>query len=167
MHPDGYIELRDRAKDIIISGGENISTIEVEQAIAKHPAVLEVAVVAIPHEKWGEVAKAFITLRPGASASEGEIIEFSREHLANFKALKQSLLANCPKPQLVKSRSSSCVNRNGSATKSASTNLSTSLEKKRRCGMQRLFLITGSYYQPLRFSHLVKNDWLDRRVLRQ
>jgi len=85
-HPDGYIELRDRAKDVIISGGENISTIEVEQAIVKHPAVLECAVVAVPHPTWGERPKAFVTLRPGVSASEEEIIAFAREHLAHFKA---------------------------------------------------------------------------------
>jgi fatty-acyl-CoA synthase len=66
MHPDGYIELRDRAKDIIISGGENISTIEVEQVILQHPAVLECAVVAVPDPKWGETPKAFVTLRAGA-----------------------------------------------------------------------------------------------------
>ena len=84
-HPDGYIELRDRKKDIIISGGENISTIEVEQAVAKHPAVLECAVVAIPDEKWGERPKAFVTLKAGASATEDEIIEFCRQHIAHFK----------------------------------------------------------------------------------
>ena len=72
MHPDGYIELRDRSKDIIISGGENISTIEVENTIVQHPAVLECAVVSMPHEKWGEVPKAFVTLRPGAKASEAD-----------------------------------------------------------------------------------------------
>ena len=69
-HPDGYIELRDRKKDIIISGGENISTIEVEQTVAKHPAVMECAVVAVPDEKWGERPKAFVTLKPGRSATE-------------------------------------------------------------------------------------------------
>jgi fatty-acyl-CoA synthase len=84
-HPDGYIELRDRKKDVIISGGENISTIEVEQAIARHPAVLECAVVAIPHETWGERPKAFVTLKPQAAASEAEIVEFCRERLAHFK----------------------------------------------------------------------------------
>jgi len=84
-HPDGYIELRDRKKDIIISGGENISTIEVEQAVAKHPAVLECAVVAIPDEKWGERPKAFVTLKPGAAATGPEIIEFCRQHIAHFK----------------------------------------------------------------------------------
>jgi len=84
-HPDGYIELRDRKKDIIISGGENISTIEVEQCIARHPAVLECAVIAIPDEKWGERPKAFVTLKPGQSATEQEIIEHCRHHLAHFK----------------------------------------------------------------------------------
>ena len=85
-HPDGYIELRDRKKDIIISGGENISTIEVEQAVARHPAVMECAVVAVPDEKWGERPKAFVTLKPGARATETEIIEFCRQHIAHFKA---------------------------------------------------------------------------------
>jgi fatty-acyl-CoA synthase len=85
-HPDGYIELRDRAKDIIISGGENISTIEVEQAVVSHDAVLECAVVAIPDEKWGERPKAFVVLRPGAEAEPGEIIEHVRGRLARFKA---------------------------------------------------------------------------------
>jgi fatty-acyl-CoA synthase len=84
-HPDGYIELRDRKKDIIISGGENISTIEVEQAVARHPAVLECAVVAIPDEKWGERPKAFVTLKPGQKASEQEIMEFCRENITRFK----------------------------------------------------------------------------------
>jgi fatty-acyl-CoA synthase len=84
-HPDGYIELRDRAKDVIISGGENISTIEVEQTVVKHPAVLECAVVAIPHETWGERPKAFVTLRPGQQATAEEIIAFCRERLAHFK----------------------------------------------------------------------------------
>jgi len=84
-HPDGTIELRDRAKDVIISGGENISTIEVEQALASHPAVLECAVVAIPHERWGERPKAFVVLNPGADATAAELIAFCREHLAGFK----------------------------------------------------------------------------------
>ncbi len=84
-HADGYIELRDRKKDVIISGGENISTIEVEQTIAQHPAVLECAVVAIPDVKWGERPKAFVTLKEGQSATEAEIISFCRERLAHFK----------------------------------------------------------------------------------
>ena len=86
MHPDGYIELRDRKKHIIISGGENISTIEVEHTLCRHPAVLECAVVAIPDEKWGERPKAFVALAAGKDAHEEEIIEFCREHLAHFKA---------------------------------------------------------------------------------
>ena len=85
-HPDGYIELRDRQKDIIISGGENISTIEIEHVLGRHPAVLECAVVAIPDEKWGERPKAFVTLAAGSDATEREIIDFCRENLAHFKA---------------------------------------------------------------------------------
>ncbi len=85
MHLDGAIELRDRKKDIIISGGENISTIEVEQAVARHPAVLECAVVAVPDEKWGERPKAFVALKPGASATAEDMITFCRQHLAGFK----------------------------------------------------------------------------------
>jgi fatty-acyl-CoA synthase len=84
-HPDGAIELRDRGKDIIISGGENISSIEVEQAICAHPAVLECAVVAVPHDHWGERPKAFVTLKGGATATEAEIIAFCRERLAHYK----------------------------------------------------------------------------------
>jgi fatty-acyl-CoA synthase len=96
-HPDGYIELRDRLKDIIISGGENISTIEVEQVLAKHPAVLECSVVAIPDEKWGERPKAFVTLKPGQGATEEELIEFCRQHLAHFKCPDAVELGDLPK----------------------------------------------------------------------
>jgi fatty-acyl-CoA synthase len=85
MHPDGHIELRDRAKDIVISGGENISTIEIEQVLSRHPAVLEVAVVATPDERWGERPKAFVELRSGEEAGEEELIDFASEHLARFK----------------------------------------------------------------------------------
>jgi fatty-acyl-CoA synthase len=85
LHPDGAIELRDRKKDIIISGGETISTIEVEQAVASHPAVLEAAVIAIPHEKWGEVPKAFVTLKNGVSATAADILDHCRGRLAKFK----------------------------------------------------------------------------------
>jgi acyl-CoA synthetase (AMP-forming)/AMP-acid ligase II len=84
-HPDGNIELRDRGKDIIISGGENISSIEVEQAIAAHPAVLECAVIGIPHPHWGERPKAFVTLNEGATVAAEEIIAFCRERLAHYK----------------------------------------------------------------------------------
>jgi fatty-acyl-CoA synthase len=84
-HPDGNIELRDRGKDIIISGGENISSIEVEQAVVAHPAVLECAVIGIPHERWGERPKAFVTPRPDAAVTQEEIIAFCRERLAGYK----------------------------------------------------------------------------------
>ncbi len=84
-HPDGNIELRDRSKDIIISGGENISSIEVEQTICAHPAVLECAVIGIPHERWGERPKAFVTLNGETSASADEIIAFCRQQLAHYK----------------------------------------------------------------------------------
>ena len=84
-HPDGNIELRDRGKDIIISGGENISSIEVEQTIVAHPAVLECAVVGIPHGHWGERPKGFVTLKEGADATADEIIAFCRERLAHYK----------------------------------------------------------------------------------
>ena len=85
-HPDAYVDLRDRSKDIIISGGENISTIEVEKAIVSHPAVLECAVIAVPHERWGERPKAFVVAKPGMTASPDEIIGHVRDRLARFKA---------------------------------------------------------------------------------
>ncbi len=84
-HADGNIELRDRSKDIIISGGENISSIEVEQTIVAHPAVLECAVVGTPHEYWGERPKAFVTLKQGSEATEQDVITFCRDHLAHYK----------------------------------------------------------------------------------
>jgi fatty-acyl-CoA synthase len=96
-HPDGYIELRDRLKDIIISGGENISTIEVEQAIVKHPAILECAVIAIPDDKWGERPKAFVTLKRGMYATEKEIIEFCRTKIAHFKCPAAVEFSDLPK----------------------------------------------------------------------
>ncbi|HTX37342.1 MAG TPA: hypothetical protein VME43_20080, partial [Bryobacteraceae bacterium] len=85
VHPDGYIELRDRKKDIVISGGENISSIEVEKVLADHPAVAEAAIVAIPDEKWGEAPKAYVGLKPGAQTTEEELIAWCRERLAHFK----------------------------------------------------------------------------------
>ncbi|TMC09759.1 MAG: acyl-CoA synthetase, partial [Chloroflexi bacterium] len=97
MHPDGVIELRDRKKDIIISGGENISTIEVEQAIASHAAVMECAVIAVPDEKWGEVPKAFVVLKPGQTATAEEIIEHVRGRIAHFKAPKSIEFGELPK----------------------------------------------------------------------
>jgi fatty-acyl-CoA synthase len=97
MHPDGYIELKDRSKDIIISGGENISTIEVEDVLYRHPAVLEAAVVARPDPIWGETPCAFVTLKPEATATVEEIIAFCREHLAHFKAPRTVLFEPLPK----------------------------------------------------------------------
>jgi fatty-acyl-CoA synthase len=97
MHPDGYIELRDRKKDIIISGGENISTIEIEQAVASHPAVMEVAVISIPDDRWGEVPKAFVVLKEGKSATEAEIIEHCRSKIAHFKCPKAVEFGELPK----------------------------------------------------------------------
>jgi acyl-CoA synthetase (AMP-forming)/AMP-acid ligase II len=86
VHPDGYIELRDRQKDIVISGGENISSIEVEKVLADHPAVSEVAIVAWPDEKWGEVPKAYVGLKPGATATAEDLVAWCRERIAHFKA---------------------------------------------------------------------------------
>jgi acyl-CoA synthetase (AMP-forming)/AMP-acid ligase II len=97
MHPDGYVELRDRAKDIIISGGENISTIEVERALVAHPAVLEAAVVAVPSERWGERPKAFVTLRPGAELDVDELRAFARRSLAGFKVPDEIEFGELPK----------------------------------------------------------------------
>ena len=97
IHPDGYIQLKDRSKDIIISGGENISSLEVEDVLYRHPAVIAAAVVAKPDPKWGEVPAAFIELKNGASVSDAEIIAFSREHLAHFKVPKHIVFGELPK----------------------------------------------------------------------
>ena len=86
VHPDGYVEIRDRIKDVIISGGENISSVEVEGTLLRHPAIQEAAIVGLPHERWGETPQAFVVLRDGETASEDEIIAFARERLAHFKA---------------------------------------------------------------------------------
>ncbi len=86
VHPDGYVEIRDRLKDVIISGGENISSVEVEGVLFHHPAVQEVAVVGLPHERWGESPHAFVVLKPGASATGEELRQFARDRLAHFKA---------------------------------------------------------------------------------
>ncbi len=97
LHPDGYIKIKDRAKDIIISGGENISSIEVEDVIYRHPAVLAAAVVARPDPKWGETPCAFVELKPGATATEAEIIAHCRATLAHFKAPKAVVFGPLPK----------------------------------------------------------------------
>ena len=86
VHPDGYVEIRDRLKDVIISGGENVSSIEVEGVMLRHADVLEAAIVGVPHEKWGEVPHAFIVLKKGASTSIDELLQYARDHLAHFKA---------------------------------------------------------------------------------
>jgi fatty-acyl-CoA synthase len=96
-HPDGYIQLKDRSKDIIISGGENISSIEVEDALYKHPAVAVVAVVARPDEKWGETPCAFVELKPGVSATAEELIAFAKQRLAGFKVPRHVVFAELPK----------------------------------------------------------------------
>jgi acyl-CoA synthetase (AMP-forming)/AMP-acid ligase II len=96
-HPDGYIELKDRSKDIIISGGENISTIEVEDVLYRHPAVLEAAVVARPDPMWGETPCAFVTLKPETEAAAEDIIAFCRTHLTHFKAPRTVIF--CPLPK--------------------------------------------------------------------
>jgi fatty-acyl-CoA synthase len=96
-HPDGYIELKDRSKDIIISGGENISSIEVEDTLYRHPAVAGVAVVARPDAQWGETPCAFVELKPGRETGEAELIAFCRERLAHFKAPKTVVFGPLPK----------------------------------------------------------------------
>jgi fatty-acyl-CoA synthase len=96
-HPDGYIDLRDRAKDVIISGGENISSLEVEKVIMEHPAVMEVCIVGVPDEKWGEVPKAFVVKNDGAEVTGDEIIAFTRDRIAHFKAPKHVEFGELPK----------------------------------------------------------------------
>jgi fatty-acyl-CoA synthase len=97
IHPDGYIQLKDRSKDIIISGGENISSIEVEDALYKHPAVSAVAVVAKPDDKWGETPCAFVEFKPGASATAEELIAWCRSQLAAYKCPRHIVFAEIPK----------------------------------------------------------------------
>jgi fatty-acyl-CoA synthase len=97
MHPDGYIQLKDRSKDIIISGGENISSIEVEDALYKHPAVHAAAVVAKPDDKWGETPCAFVELKPGESASKDDLIAWCRKNLASYKCPRYVVFAELPK----------------------------------------------------------------------
>ena len=97
VHPDGYVQLKDRSKDIIISGGENISSIEVENVLYRHPAVAIAAVVAMPDERWGESPCAFIELRPGMNATAAEIVDFCRENIARFKVPRRIVFAPIPK----------------------------------------------------------------------
>ena len=97
MHSDGYVKIKDRSKDVIISGGENISSIEVEDVLYKHPAVIAAAVVATPDPTWGEVPCAFLELREGCTVSEQEVIEFCRQHMARFKVPKRVVICTLPK----------------------------------------------------------------------
>jgi fatty-acyl-CoA synthase len=97
QYPDGYVKIRDRSKDVIISGGENISSIEVEDVLYRHPAVLEAAVVARPDSKWGETPCAFVALREGATATEAELVAFCREQLAHYKAPRSVVFGPLPK----------------------------------------------------------------------
>jgi fatty-acyl-CoA synthase len=97
MHPDGYIQLKDRSKDIIISGGENISSIEVEDALYKHPAVAAAAVVAKADDKWGETPCAFIELKPGTQATTDELMQWCKKHLASYKCPRTVVFAELPK----------------------------------------------------------------------
>lgn len=96
-HPDGYIEIRDRSKDIIISGGENISSVEVEGVLYRHPAIMEASVVAQKDEKWGEVPCAFVNLKPGMTLTKEEVIEFCRDNMARFKVPKTIVFSDLPK----------------------------------------------------------------------
>jgi fatty-acyl-CoA synthase len=97
LHPDGYIQLKDRSKDIIISGGENIASIEVEDVLYKHAAVAACAVVGKPDEKWGETPVAFVELKAGAGATEAEIIAWCRDHLARYKCPRHVVFGEVPK----------------------------------------------------------------------
>ncbi|MGH8714928.1 MAG: AMP-binding enzyme, partial [Casimicrobiaceae bacterium] len=97
LQHDGYVKIKDRSKDVIISGGENISSIEVEDALYRHPAVLGAAVVAQPDPKWGETPCAFVEVRPDAAVTEGELIEHCRAHLARFKAPKRVIFGELPR----------------------------------------------------------------------
>ena len=97
QHPDSYVQIADRAKDIIISGGENVSSVEVEGALMHHPSVSLCAIVAKPDEKWGEVPCAFVELKEGATATEAELIAFTRQRLAGFKTPKHVIFTELPK----------------------------------------------------------------------
>ena len=106
IHPDGYIELKDRSKDIIISGGENISSVEIENVLYQHPDILEAAVVARPDDKWGETPCAFVVVKSGISVQEKEVIKFCRSRLAGFKVPKKIIFSELPKTSTGKIRKS-------------------------------------------------------------
>jgi hypothetical protein len=109
QHPDSYIQIADRAKDIIISGGENVSSVEVEGTLMHHPAVLLCAVVAKPDDKWGEVPCAFVELKEGATADEAELIAFARQRLAGSRRRNTWCFRSFPRPPPARSRSSNCA----------------------------------------------------------
>ena len=114
VHPDGYIEVVDRAKDVIVSGGENISSVEVEALLYEHPAVLEAAVVGVPDTTWGEVPKALVVLKPNQHTSEQDLISFCRDHMAHFKAPKTVNLSRLyPKRRPGKCKNLPCVSSTG------------------------------------------------------
>jgi fatty-acyl-CoA synthase len=114
VYPDGYVEIRDRSKDIIISGGENISSVEVERALDSHPAVLESAVVAEPHEKWGEVPVAHVTLREGEQVEDSDLAAHVRSRLAAFKVPKKFVYGELPKTSTGKVQKKLLRGRSGS-----------------------------------------------------
>jgi len=125
VHPDGYIEIRDRLKDVIISGGENISSVEVEGTLLRHLAVQEAAIVGMPDDRWGEVPVAFVVLREGASATEAELIAFARERLAHFKAPRGvTFVTELPKTATGKIQKYALRGDSPSATSSLSDSLS-------------------------------------------
>ena len=98
VHPDGYVEIRDRFKDVIISGGENISSVEVEGVLLRHPAIMEVAVVGVPDDRWGEAPHGFVVLKPGVAATEDDLRAFARERIAHFKVPRAfAFVAELPK----------------------------------------------------------------------
>ena len=97
QHPDNYIEVKDRSKDIIISGGENISSLELEEVLYRHPSILEVAVVAKPDSKWGESPCAFVSLHTGVNLGSKDVIDYCRKHLAHFKIPKTIIFGDLPK----------------------------------------------------------------------
>jgi len=116
MEPDGYVKIKDRSKDVIISGGENISSLEVEDVLYRHPAILAAAVVAKPDPRWGETPCAFVELKPGASASEQELVEHCRQHLARFKVPKSVVFGELPKTSTGKIQKFLLRERAGSAS---------------------------------------------------
>jgi fatty-acyl-CoA synthase len=116
MQADGYVKIRDRSKDVIISGGENISSLEVEDVLYRHPAILAAAVVAKPDPRWGETPCAFVELKPGAAIEASELIEHCRKHLARFKVPKSVVFGELPKTSTGKIQKFLLRERAGSAT---------------------------------------------------